>query len=382
MYVFSKKIVILGFDTFKKNTMCSKIRIGITQGDTSGIGLECALKALADPRILEILTPVLYASESAVEHYRKLVEDGESMNIRKVADADKAQDGQINLVAVGNPSAITPGQGSAESGKAAIDALRKAVEDAKNDLIDGLVTMPICKENTKSESFPYAGHTGYLGDEFEGVPTMMMISDTMRVALQTTHIPLGEVRQYLSIESISTKLAELRESLISDFGIVEPRIAVLSLNPHSGEGGVLGSEEIQIITPAIQAAAEERIYAFGPFAADGLFLSGAFAKYDALLAMYHDQGLIPFKALTPDGVNYTAGLSVVRTSPDHGTAYDIAGKGVADAQATRNALYAAVDIIRNRERRAEMTANPLPHYEREKGRDISISELKLPEQHD
>ena len=211
---------------------------------------------------------------------------------------------------------------------------------------------------------------------------MMMISEAMRVALQTTHIPLGEVRQHISIESISAKLAELRESLISDFGIVEPRIAVLSLNPHSGEGGVLGREEIQIIAPAIQAAAENKIYAFGPFAADGLFLSGAFTKYDALLAMYHDQGLTPFKALTPDGVNYTAGLSVVRTSPDHGTAYDIAGKGVADAQATRNALYAAVDIFRNRELRAEMTANPLPHYEREKGRDISISELKLPEQHD
>ena len=163
---------------------------------------------------------------------------------------------------------------------------------------------------------------------------------------------------------------------------LQARLSDTSVKVLSGEGGVLGSEEIQIITPAIQAAAEERIYAFGPFAADGLFLSGAFAKYDALLAMYHDQGLIPFKALTPDGVNYTAGLSVVRTSPDHGTAYDIAGKGVADAQATRNALYAAVDIIRNRERREEMTANPLPHYEREKGRDISISELKLPEQHD
>lgn len=366
-----------------KNTMCSKIRIGITQGDTAGIGLECALKALADTRILEIFTPVLYASEMAVELYRELAEtEDEKVKISKVASAEQAEDGVINLVTVDDDSKITPGQGSAESGKAAIKALRMAVEDAKNGVVDGLVTMPICKENTRSEEFPYAGHTGYLGDEFEGVPTMMMISDTMRVALQTTHIPLDQVRQSLSIEDISTKLAELRESLIRDFGIVEPRIAVLSLNPHAGEGGVLGSEEIQIITPAIQAAAEQKIYAFGPFAADGLFLSGGFAKYDALLAMYHDQGLAPFKALTPDGVNYTAGLNIVRTSPDHGTAYDIAGKGVADPQATRNAMYAAVDIIRCRARHDRMTANPLPHYEREKGRDVSISELKLPEQHD
>ncbi len=362
--------------------MYNNIKIGITQGDTAGIGLECALKALADPRMLEIFTPVLYASASAVEHYRTLVEDAESMNIRKVSNADRAQDGQINLVVVGDNTPVTPGHGTPESGKAAIAALRRAVEDAKQGALDGIVTMPICKENTKSEEFPYAGHTGYFGDEFEGVPTMMMISDAMRVALQTTHIPLDQVRGSLSIEGITTKLAELKASLIRDFGIVEPRIAVMSLNPHSGEGGVLGSEEIQIITPAIQAAAEQKIYAFGPFAADGLFLSGGFAKYDALLAMYHDQGLTPFKALTPDGVNYTAGLDIVRTSPDHGTAYDIAGKGVADPQATRNAIYAALDIIRCRERHNEMNANPLPHYEREKGRDVSISELKLPEQHD
>ncbi len=362
--------------------MQNQIRIGITQGDTNGIGLECALGALADSRILELFTPVLYASERAVEFYRKGFEQEGALPINKITNADKAQDRCINLVCTPTNNNVTPGQGSAESGKAAIEALRMAVEDAKRGAIDGIVTMPICKENTKSESFPYAGHTGYFGDEFEGSPIMMMISDTMRVALQTTHIPLEEVRGNLSIEAITTKLAELKASLIRDFGIVQPKIAVMSLNPHSGEGGVLGSEEIQIITPAIQQAAEQGIYAFGPFAADGLFLSGAFAKYDALLAMYHDQGLTPFKALTPDGVNYTAGLDIVRTSPDHGTAYDIAGKGIADTSATRNAIYAAIDIIRSRDRYDDMTANPLPHYEREKGRDISISELKLPEQND
>ena len=372
----------MGFDTNDKHTMYSKIKIGITQGDTSGIGLECALGALADPRMLELFTPVLYASEAAVEYYKKGIEEGESIAIHKIASADKAQDKQINIVCTPTSAAVTAGKGSVESGKAAIEALRMAVADAKRGEIDGIVTMPICKENTKSDNFPYAGHTGYFGDEFEGTPTMMMISDTMRVALQTTHIPLEEVRNNISIESIVSKLKELKASLIRDFGIVQPRIAVMSLNPHSGEGGVLGSEEIQIITPAIQQAAEEGVYAFGPFAADGLFLSGAFAKYDALLAMYHDQGLTPFKALTPDGVNYTAGLNIVRTSPDHGTAYDIAGKGIADVSATRNAIYAAIDIIRSRERHDEMTANPLPHYEREKGRDISISELKLPEEND
>lgn len=362
--------------------MCSKIKIGITQGDTSGIGLECALGVLADPRMLELFTPVVYASPAAVEFYKKCIEEGDSIKLYKIANADKARDNQINLVAVECNPTPTPGHASPESGKAAIEALRMAVEDAKSGAIDGIVTMPICKENTKSEEFPYAGHTGFFGDEFEGKPTMMMVSDTMRVALQTTHIPLEEVRRNISIDAIVTKLAELKESLIRDFSIVQPKIAVMSLNPHSGEGGVLGSEEIQIITPAIQQAAEQGIYAFGPFAADGLMLSGGFAKYDALLAMYHDQGLTPFKALTPDGVNYTAGLEVVRTSPDHGTAYDIAGKGVADLQATRNAIYTAIDIIRSRDNYDDMTANPLPHYEREKGRDISISELKLPEQQD
>ena len=208
---------------------------------------------------------------------------------------------------------------------------------------------------------------------------MIMCSDRLRVGLVTIHIPVAEVSKSISKEKIIQSLTTLRSSLKQDFGIVEPRIAVLSLNPHAGEGGMLGTEEQEIIKPAIEEAFEQGTLAFGPFPADGLFAGGGYAKYDAVLAMYHDQGLTPFKTLSPDGVNFTAGLSAVRTSPDHGTAYDIAGKGIADAQSMRNAIYAAIDIVRNREQWAEWTARPLQHFEREKGRDISVKDLKLPE---
>ena len=199
------------------------------------------------------------------------------------------------------------------------------------------------------------------------------------MALATIHLPVSEVSAHLTKEGIVGTLKVLNRSLIEDFGVVAPRIAVLALNPHAGDGGLLGKEEQEIIKPAIEEAFGEKILAFGPFAADGFFASGAWKKYDAVVAMYHDQGLTPFKTLSPDGVNYTAGLSAVRTSPDHGTAYDIAGKGVADAQSMRNAIYTAIDIVRNREEWADWTARPLQHFEREKGRDISVKDLKLPE---
>lgn len=358
--------------------MSNRLRIGITQGDTNGIGWECILKMFADPRTAELFTPVIYGSKNAAEFYKKNIEESENINFSIIESADAAQPKRLNLIDTGDVQ-VEVGKATPESGTAALKALRAAVADAKRGAIDAIVTAPICKENTKSDEFPYAGHTEYLGNEFGATPTMMMVSDVMRVALVTTHIALEEVKRNITAENIITKLTALRKTLIADFGLVEPRIAVLALNPHAGENGVIGSEEIQIIKPAVRTAIEAGVYAFGPMAADGFFLAGQFEKYDAVLAMYHDQGLAPFKALTPYGVNYTAGLSVVRTSPDHGVAYDIAGQGKADPQAMREAVYAAIDILRNRRAYAEMSRNPLPHYEREKGRDVSISELKLPE---
>jgi 4-hydroxythreonine-4-phosphate dehydrogenase len=255
-----------------------------------------------------------------------------------------------------------------------------AVADLKVGNIDVLVTAPLSKENSQGEGFNYSGHTEFLAAEFGGEPTMMMVSEAMRVGLVTSHIALADVPESISKGKIVDKLRRLRSTLIADFGIVEPRIAVLALNPHGGEGGMMGTDEAEVIKPAIEEAYAAGILAFGPFPADGLFLAGEYAKYDAVLAMYHDQGLAPFKALTPDGVNFTAGLDIVRTSPDHGTAFDIAGKGVASPDAMRNAIYTAIDIFRHRRAWAEMSRNPLKHYEREKGADITIDLSKSPDE--
>ena len=231
-----------------------------------------------------------------------------------------------------------------------------------------MVTAPFDKETVQSDTFRFTGHTEFFGAELEGEPMMIMCSEKLRVGLVTKHLPLAEIPRHITREKILADLRTLKKSLKEDFGLVEPRIAVLSLNPHAGDGGLLGTEEQEIIRPAINEAYEEGILAFGPFAADGLFASGAYTKYDGVLAMYHDQGLAPFKTLSPDGVNLTAGLSEVRTSPDHGTAFDIAGKGIADEQSMRNALYAAIDIVRNRRAYREWSANPLPKAERERTR--------------
>ena len=270
----------------------------------------------------------------------------------------------------------TPGIASAEAGKAAVEALERAMADLNDGKIEAMVTAPISKETAQSESFPYTGHTEFVAVNSEGEPMMIMCSNALRVALQTVHIPVDKVAASLSTEAIVESLKALRQTLKQDFGVVEPRIAVLSLNPHAGDGGLLGSEENDIIRPAVQEAARQNILAFGPMAADGLFASGGYAKYDAILAMYHDQGLTPFKALSPDGVNFTAGLNIVRTSPDHGTAYDIAGKDIADAQSMRNAIYEAIDIVHRRNNYEYWSRNPLEHFEREKGRDLSASDLK------
>ena len=354
--------------------MAHKIKVGITQGDTAGVGWEVILKSLADPRIGDMIVPVVYGSRTAADFYKKIAEETAQMQFHTVQSARQAAPKGISLVNTDTDKEPQPepGKPTPASGAAGVKALQLAVADMKEGHIDVLVTAPISKENSQGEGFNFAGHTEFLGAQFEGEPTMMMCSEAMRVALVTAHMALADVPGAISKEKIVEKLRRLRKTLIADFGIVEPRIAVLSLNPHAGEGGMLGSDETEVIKPAVAEAYGEGVLAFGPFAVDGLFLSGEFPRYDAILAMYHDQGLAPFKALTPDGVNFTAGLDIVRTSPDHGTAFDIAGRDLASPDSMRNAIYMAVDVFRNRRAWAEMSRNPLRHYEREKGADITL----------
>ena len=354
----------------------NKFKIGITQGDTNGIGWEIILKALADPRMTELFTPVVYGSPKAAAYYRNTVAEIEAFSFNPVASAAEARRGKANLVACGETADIAPGKPTPEAGRAAVEALCAAMRDLKAGHLDALVTAPFDKETVQADDFRYTGHTEYLAAELEGEAMMILCSDVLRVGLVTKHIPVSEISRSISKEKIVRDLHTLRRSLIEDFGIVEPRIAVMALNPHAGDGGLLGHEEQEIIRPAIVEAFRQGVLAFGPFAADGLFAGGGYAKYDGILAMYHDQGLAPFKSLSPDGVNFTAGLSAVRTSPDHGTAFDIAGKDKADPQSMRNAIYAAIDIAEHRRAWAEWTRNPLQRAERDRGgRDVSVKDL-------
>ena len=358
-----------------------KLKIGITQGDTNGVGWEIILKALAHPSVVELFTPVIYGSKHIAEFYMRTIEEMEPLQFNLCNSAAEARRGKINLVECGaKDTRIEAGRATEESAKQALAALEKASADLVAGDLAAVVTAPISKESMQSVGFGFTGHTEYFASKAEGKPMMIMCSDVMRVALQTVHIPVDKVAESLSTEGIIESLTSLRQTLKSDFGIVEPRIAVLSLNPHAGDGGLLGSEEENIIRPAVQEVAKQNILAFGPMAADGLFAGGGYKKYDAILAMYHDQGLTPFKALSPEGVNFTAGLNIVRTSPDHGTAFDIAGKGIADAQSMRNAIYEAIDIVRRRSDYKYWSRNPLEHFEREKGRDVSMHDLQAAEE--
>ena len=354
----------------------NKFKIGITQGDTNGIGWEIILKALADPRMTELFTPVVYGSPKAAAYYRNTVAEIEAFSFNPVASAAEARRGKANLVACGETADIAPGKPTPEAGRAAVEALCAAMRDLKAGHLDALVTAPFDKETVQADDFRYTGHTEYLAAELEGEAMMILCSDVLRVGLVTKHIPVSEIARNITKERIVRDLGTLRRALIEDFGIVEPRIAVMALNPHAGDGGLLGREEQEIIRPAIVEAFSKGVLAFGPFAADGLFAGGGYAKYDGILAMYHDQGLAPFKSLSPDGVNFTAGLSAVRTSPDHGTAFDIAGKDKADPQSMRNAIYVAIDIAEHRRAWAEWTRNPLQRAERDRGgRDVSVKDL-------
>lgn len=363
--------------------MSKRLKIGITQGDTNGVGWEVILKIFSDNRLTELFTPVIYGSSAAVAYYQKRLNDIEPVKFMVVDGAERAQQGRVNLVECGAKElSVTPGKPSKVGGEAAAAALNKAIKELKDGAIDALVTAPIDKEMIQSETFSFTGHTEFLAKELEGEPLMIMTSELMRVGLATIHVPVAEVAQSLSKELIVERINQINNSMREDFGVVRPKVAVLALNPHAGDGGLLGKEEQEIIKPAIVEAYEAGVLAFGPFAADGFFASGQFKNYDAILAMYHDQGLAPFKTLTPNGVNFTASLSEVRTSPDHGVAYDIAGKGIADEQSMRNAIYEAIDIVQRRREWKEWNANPLQHFEREKGRDISIKDLPETEHHD
>ena len=361
------------------------IRVGITQGDTNGIGYEVILKALQNQQMTELFTPVVYGSAKTASYHRKALElQPVSMNvIRNSADI---KDGVNNLVEVANEEVkVELGVSSEIAGRAAFDALERAVTDLKQGYIDVLVTAPINKKSIQSEQFTFPGHTEYLeasiGDGDKAL--MILFSDKIRVALVTTHVPVSRIGEYITKEAVLDKLFAFNRSLKSDFGIVRPRIAVLSLNPHAGDGGLLGKEEQEVIAPAIAEAVDKKVVAFEPYAADGFFGNEMYKHFDGVLAMYHDQGLAPFKTIAMEsGVNFTAGLPYVRTSPDHGTGYDIAGKNEANEQSMREAIYAAIDIYRNRCNYAEMTQNPLRRMYFDKSGDKEVLDLTKVEDED
>ena len=339
-----------------------KIRVGITHGDFNGISYEIILKTLNDHRLLDLFTPVIYGLSKVLAFYRKNLNFKDFNYNILPANFQQLPSKKINIVNLSNePVKIMTGKATEEAGKYAVEALKKALEDLNQAKIDVLVTAPINKSNTYSETFPFAGHTDFFAEEYgKKEVLMLMVHNELRIGTVTNHLPLKEVPENITEEKIVSKLAILDHTLKRDFNISRPKIAVLGLNPHAGDNGLLGNEEKEIIHPAISKMKNKNLLVYGPFPADGFFSSGKYTKYDAILAMYHDQGLIPFKLLAGDaGVNYTAGLPIVRTAPAHGTAYDIAGKNIASERSLREAIYLAVDIFKNRRQYDEERANPL-----------------------
>jgi 4-hydroxythreonine-4-phosphate dehydrogenase len=336
---------------------------GITQGDINGIGYEVIIKTLMDPMINDLCVPVVYGSPKVAAYHRKAlnINNFSFNNIRTADEANLKKSNMINCL--DDNARVELGKSTPQGGEAAFLSLEKAVEDLKNRKVDVLVTGPIDKHNIQSEKFNFKGHTEYLKSKTgSGSVLMFMVSENMRIGFVTGHIPLRKVPEIITTELILEKLRLMNQSLKMDFAIRKPRIAVLGLNPHAGDNSLLGSEEEEVIMPALKQAENEDIMTFGPFPADGFFGAGSFARFDGILSMYHDQGLSPFKALAFDsGVNYTAGLPFIRTSPVHGTAFQIAGKGEASENSFRQALYLACSLFRNRQMYAEISANPLKH---------------------
>lgn len=337
------------------------IRVGITQGDINGVSYEVIIKTLSDSRIMEFCTPIVYGSPKVLAYHRKAINVA-NFSLVQIQEAREAAAGKAYLINCHDDNIrVELGKPTTYCGEAAFQALEMAVKDLGEHQIDVLVTAPINKHTIQQKDFKFPGHTEYLQDRFEAEETLMLlIGPEIRIGVVTGHIPLSEVSQQLSAEKIVRKLRLMDESLKYDFNIRKPRIAVLGLNPHAGDQGLLGNEEAEIIVPAMEKAREEGMMVLGPYAADGLFGSGNFAKFDGILAMYHDQGLAPFKALSFDqGVNFTAGLPVIRTSPAHGTAYEIAGQGIAIPDSFREALYLACDIYKTRKMNKELRKNAM-----------------------
>ena len=338
-----------------------KIRIAITHGDTNGIGYEVIFKAFSEPAMLELCTPIIYGSPKVAAYHRNALGTDASFTI--ISKAEDAVDDRINLLTVFDEEIkVELGHPSKDAGAAALKALDCAMRDYKAGLFDVLVTAPINKNNIQGEGFDFCGHTEYIEERAgEGSKSLMILfENSLRVALLTTHLPVKDIAAAVTKERIKEKATILFDSLKRDFRVANPRMAILGLNPHAGDDGLLGSEEKDIIAPAVEELTAEGVNVFGPYPADGFFGNGSYRAFDGILAMYHDQGLAPFKALSSgNSVNYTAGLPIVRTSPGHGTAYDIAGKGVADESSFRNAIYAAIDIFRNRGDYDEPLQNPL-----------------------
>lgn len=340
----------------------NKIIVGITQGDSNGIGYEVIIKALSDERILDQFIPVLYGSPKLFSFYCKTIPEIEHLSVCVISDVSQLQPRKINIVDCLPENVFAePGTALPSAAKEAIASLDRAVSDIKAKKIDVLVTAPVNKKSLSNQGFKYPGHTEYLQNAF-GVKdvTMLMVSDRIKLGVVTGHIPLKDVPAAITKDGILSKLRLMKISMEQDFAINNPSIAVLSLNPHSGDGGLLGDEEQNIIIPAIKEAQQEGIQAFGPFSPDGYFGMGEYQKFDATLAMYHDQGLSPFKTIAfADGVNYSAGLPIVRTSPDHGTAFALAGRDLSDATSMRCAIFQAIDIYKRREEYKNLIANKM-----------------------
>lgn len=344
--------------------------IGITTGDLNGIGVEIAIKTFSDHRILELCTPVIFASNKVINFYRRLSPE-HTFNFTSTKDMTKLNPKQVNIFNCWEDEVpIQPGVLTEAGGKYAVRSLMVAAQCLKDGQLDAIVTSPIHKGNTNIPDFQYTGHTPFFKDKFGAKDVLMLLySNNLRVALATEHIPISKVSAAITKELLQSKLQLLRETLIKDFGLDKPKIAVLGLNPHAGDEGQIGTEEQTIIRPVVEGYRQKDSLVYGPYSADAFFAQGSYTQFDGVLAMYHDQGLVGFKTIAKgEGVNFTAGLPVIRTSPDHGTAFDIAGKNIADPSSFREAVFQCLDLIRNRANYAENTANPLRRGKIEKER--------------
>jgi 4-hydroxythreonine-4-phosphate dehydrogenase len=351
--------------------MSEKIKIGISIGDVNGIGLEVIIKTLMDNRILDYCTPIVYGHTKVASFHRKTMDVNE-FNFNVINSASQAQNKRANMINCWEEDVkIELGTTTETGGKYAFISLEKALDDLIAGNTDALVTAPINKHNIQNDNFQFAGHTEYIQAKTNSEDSLMfLVSDDIRVGVVTGHIPVSEIPEKITKEKILSKLNLMNQSLKKDFWIQKPKIAVLGLNPHAGDNGLIGNEELESIIPAVAEANTKGIFAFGPYAADGFFAAHTYDQFDAVLAMYHDQGLIPFKQIAfHNGVNFTAGLPVVRTSPDHGTGYDIAGKNIASASSFREALFTAINIVKRRRESAELVANPLKLSKFSKDRD-------------